>query len=58
MEQKIKADKEDERNSWNEYISKSIDPFLIIRYIPGFMDKKIFAFLIQEIMQKNGRLLS
>ena len=30
MEQKIKADIEDERNSWNEYISKPIEPFLTI----------------------------
>ncbi len=47
MEQKIKADIEDQKNSWNEYISKSIDPFLTIRYIPGFYGiKKIpFCFL-------------
>ena len=40
IEEKIKADIEDERNSWNEYISKSIDPFLTIRYIPGFYGTK------------------
>ena len=44
MEQKIKADIEDERNSWNEYISKPIDPFLTIRYIPGFYGTKKIPF--------------
>ena len=44
MEQKIKADIEDERNSWNEYISKPIDPFLTIRYIPGFYGTKKVPF--------------
>jgi len=40
MEQKIKADIEDERNSWNEYVSKPIDPILTIRYTPGFYGTK------------------
>ena len=31
MEKKIKADIEDERNSWKEYLSKSINPFLTSR---------------------------
>ena len=44
MEQKIKADIEDERNSWNEYVSKPIDPFLTIRYIPGFYGTKEIPF--------------
>ena len=44
MEQKIKADIEDQKNSWNEYISKSIDPFLTIRYIPGFYGTKKIPF--------------
>ena len=44
MEQKIKADIEDERNSWNEYILKPIDPFLTIRYIPGFYGTKKIPF--------------
>ena len=44
MEQKIKADIEDERNSWNEYVSKPIDPFLTIRYTPGFYGTKEIPF--------------
>ena len=44
MEQKIKADIEDQKNSWNKYISKSIDPFLTIRYIPGFYGTKKIPF--------------
>ena len=40
MEQKINADIEDERNSWNEYVSKPIDPILTIRYTPGFYGTK------------------
>ena len=44
MEQNIKADMEDERNSENEYILKSIDPFLTIRYMPGFYGTKKIPF--------------
>ena len=44
MEQKIKADIEDERNSWNEYVSKPIDPILTIRYTPGFYGTKEIPF--------------
>ncbi len=44
MEQKIKADIEDERDSWNEYVSKPFDPFLTIRYIPGFYGTKEIPF--------------
>ena len=44
IEEKIKADIEDERNSWNEYVSKPIDPFLTIRYIPGFYGTKEIPF--------------
>ncbi len=44
MEQKIKADIEDERISWNEYVSKPIDPFLTIRYMSGFYGTKEIPF--------------
>ena len=44
MEQKIKADIDDEIISWNEYVSKPIDPFLTIRYIPGFYGTKEIPF--------------
>ena len=44
MEQKIKADIEDERNSWDEYVSKPIDPILTIRYTPGFYGTKEIPF--------------
>ena len=44
MEQKITADIEDERNSWNEYVLKPFDPFLTIRYIPGFYGTKEIPF--------------
>ena len=40
MEQKMKADIDNERNSWNEYVSKPIDPFLTIRYMPAVYGKK------------------
>ena len=47
MDKKIKEDLEKKRNSWNEYVSKPINPFnpfLTIRYLPGFYGKKEIPF--------------
>ena len=44
MEKKIKEDLEKKRNSWKEYLSKPINPFLTIRYLPGFYGKKEIPF--------------
>ena len=44
MEKKIKEDLEKKRNSWKEYLSKPINPFLTIRYLPGFYVKKEIPF--------------
>ena len=44
MEKKIKEDLEEKRNIWNEYVSKPINPFLTIRYLPGFYGGKEVPF--------------